>query len=166
MAGSPKKRARKKARELALAQGPGSLPQPETAAPAGTEAPAPCADGANACASPSPGLPALVEDAEFTEIRAAAPAIERPHLENGAAAPLVAELVEPTRTMQRRAMRRKAEAFVDKALEVLAAALDSKDERVRVNAANDILDRAHGKPTPEIDTGDGGLSVVILRFGE
>lgn len=68
--------------------------------------------------------------------------------------------------MQRRAMRRKAEAFVDKALEVLAAALDSKDERIRVNAANDILDRAHGKPTPEIDTGDGGLSVVILRFGE
>lgn len=158
MAGSPKKRARKKARELALAQGPGSLPQPETAAPAGTEAPAPCADGANACASPSPGLPALVEDAEFTET--AAPTIVPE------AAPLIAEPVEPTKTMQRRAMRRKAEAFVDKALEVLAAALDSKDERVRVNAANDILDRAHGKPTPEIDTGDGGLSVVILRFGE
>jgi hypothetical protein len=40
----------------------------------------------------------------------------------------------------------KAREHTDKAVEVLAAALDSKDERVRVTAAEKLLDRGYGKP--------------------
>lgn len=108
-----------------------------------------CADGAAMSASPTPGLPAPIEE----------PAIVPEVLPPGA-------VPEPTRTAARRAMRRKAEQYADEAIEVLAQALKSKDERVRVNAANDILDRAHGKPTPEIDAGDGSMQIVILRFGD
>jgi HEAT repeat protein len=34
----------------------------------------------------------------------------------------------------------------DRAIEVLAAALDSEDERVRITAAEKLLDRGYGKP--------------------
>ncbi len=39
-----------------------------------------------------------------------------------------------------------ARQHTDKAVEVLANALDSKDERVRVVAAEKLLDRGYGKP--------------------
>lgn len=39
-----------------------------------------------------------------------------------------------------------ARQHTDKAIEVLAKALDSKDERVRVTAAEKLLDRGYGKP--------------------
>ncbi len=40
----------------------------------------------------------------------------------------------------------KAREHTDKAVQVLAEALDSKDERVRVTAAEKLLDRGYGKP--------------------
>lgn len=40
----------------------------------------------------------------------------------------------------------KAREHTDKAVQVLADALDSKDERVRVTAAEKLLDRGYGKP--------------------
>ncbi len=40
----------------------------------------------------------------------------------------------------------KAREHTDKAVEVLAKALDSPDERVRVTAAEKLLDRGYGKP--------------------
>lgn len=39
-----------------------------------------------------------------------------------------------------------ARQHTDKAIEVLANALDSHDERVRVTAAEKLLDRGYGKP--------------------
>ena len=40
----------------------------------------------------------------------------------------------------------KAREHTDKALDVLVAALDDADSRVRIAAANAILDRGYGKP--------------------
>ncbi len=40
----------------------------------------------------------------------------------------------------------KAREHTDKALEVLAEALDDEDRRVRVTAAKELLDRGWGKP--------------------
>jgi hypothetical protein len=40
----------------------------------------------------------------------------------------------------------KAREHTDKAIEVLAAGLDSEDERIRLTAAEKLLDRGYGKP--------------------
>lgn len=40
----------------------------------------------------------------------------------------------------------KAREHTDKAVEVLAEALDDEDRRVRIAAANSLLDRGYGKP--------------------
>ena len=40
----------------------------------------------------------------------------------------------------------KAREHTDRAIEVLAEALESQDERVRVTAAEKLLDRGYGKP--------------------
>jgi len=101
-------------------------------------------------ASPPPGLPAPIEE----------PAITPEVLPPGAAQ-------DPTRTLLKRAMRRKAEAFADEAMERLAKAMRNDDDRIGAPAAEKILDRAFGKATPEIDAGDGGgMQIVILRFGD
>jgi hypothetical protein len=127
MAGSPKKRAREKARRLEeTAKDPATLRSP--------------AAGGNPVAT----LPA----------------------------PLTGEILppekdaEPTRTALKRAMRQSAQKYAEAALTVLAEALKSPDQRIRVGAANDILDRAYGKPTPELDADSGGLLVTIMKFGE
>lgn len=106
-------------------------------------------------ASPAPGLPALVTDAEFTETAAAVAPEVLPPVQ-----------AEPTRTTLKRAMRRQAEEFAEEAVKRLVKAMRNDDDRIGAPAAEKILDRAYGKPTPEIDAGDGGLSVVILRFGD
>jgi hypothetical protein len=74
--------------------------------------------------------------------------------------------VDPTRTAMKRAMRRAAQEFAEEALQRLAQAMRNLDDRIAVPAANAILDRAHGKPTSEIEVEAGGLSVVILKFGD
>lgn len=126
MAGSPKKRAREKARRLEETAGR----EPATLSPP-------------AAGSPPAAPPATPLDGE-----------------------ILPPEPEPTRTALKRAMRQSAQKHADAALEVLAQALKSPDERVRVNAANDILDRAYGKPTPELDADSGGLLVTLLKFGE
>lgn len=146
MPGNPKKRARKKARELAEAESRSHSPVDAAEPPARTEEPA-RADGATQSAPPAPALPAPLTG----EVLPPEPA---------------ADDAEPTRTALRRAMRRKAQEYAERALEVLSAAMESKDERISVTAANAILDRAHGKPTPDIEVGEGGLQVVILKFGD
>lgn len=128
MAGSPKKRAREKARELEEL----AAKEPATLCP------------------PAAGI-----------VPQAAPPACKP-LDGEVLPPEV----EPTRTALKRAMRTKAQEHAEAALAILAKALESPDERIRVNAANDILDRAYGKPTPELDADGGGLLVSILRFTE
>lgn len=129
MAGSPKKRARKKARTLE-----------ETAAEPATLCP-PAADSSTQAAPPALLLPAL-----YGEVLPPEPDV--------------------TRTAEKRAMRKVAQKHAERALEILAAAMEHTDPRISVPAANAILDRAHGKPTPELGDGDTGLLVSIIRFGE
>ena len=40
----------------------------------------------------------------------------------------------------------KAREHGDRCIEILAAALDAKDERTRIAAARELLDRGYGKP--------------------
>src|SRR4051812_16618811 len=119
MAGSPKKRAREKARRLeeTAAQAPATLCPP--------------AAGNTPAAPPATTLPVL----------------------HGEVIPPAASAstADPTRTALKRAMRAAAQQHAEKALEVLARAMESPDLRVAASAANDILDRAYGKPTPELD---------------
>lgn len=44
-----------------------------------------------------------------------------------------------------------ARSHTDKAIQTLVAAMDSQDERVRVDAASRILDRGYGKPAQSVD---------------
>jgi hypothetical protein len=55
--------------------------------------------------------------------------------------------------------------YVDPALEVLRAALDSQDESVRARAAKDILDRVLGRPTQTVKhTGADVTGPVEVRL--
>ena len=64
--------------------------------------------------------------------------------------------------------RRKSEVkdlaarFADEAVEVLATLMrESSSEQVRVTAARELLDRAHGKPKAEGGTGGPSLAELI-----
>lgn len=63
-----------------------------------------------------------------------------------------------------RILAQKAQKHTDAALKVLRAALDDEDARVRVAAANALLDRAWGRPAQAVEhSGPDGepLSVSI-----
>ena len=179
MAGSPKKRARKKARELAVATGAGALPQPEPSAPArlgpaddkamGEPGGSPALDtpAAPFVASPPPASAGGTRSPEVETVAGRDPRDAPPAtLPAALLTPEVLPPADPTRTTLKRAMRRKAEQYADEALERLAAAMRNPDDRVGAPAAEKILDRAYGRPTPEIDADGAGLSVVILKFGD
>lgn len=125
MAGSPIKRARKKAR---------------LAAEASAELPP-------VAACPAPPLPQPISG----EILPPA---------------LIEDAADPTRTQLKRAMRRRAEELADEAMERLAQAMRNPDDRIGAPAAREILDRAVGKPTQELEVGAGGVAVTIVRFGD
>lgn len=74
--------------------------------------------------------------------------------------------VDVTRTAEKRAMRAQAQVHAKDAMTVLHAALSSADERLRVQAANDILAWGFGKPAQEIEAGAGAQTITILRFGD
>ena len=130
MAGSPKKRARRLAREEA---------EREAAAQAATNK---SVTAATSDEQAPPSVPVVV----------------------GEILPPVS--TEPTRTALKRAMRARAQEHAEKAIAVLVAALESPDEKVRLDAANKLLDRGFGKPEKEIEAGDGAQMIVIRRFGE
>lgn len=151
MAGSPIKRARKKARTLAEADGAALAP-----------------------AESVPGV-VLLPAPFLAQPERLGPADEKARGESGGSPgnkSLEGEILppepagDPTRTALKRAMRAKAQEYADEALERLAKAMRNPDDRIAVPAANAIMDRAHGKPTGEIEVGEGGLQVVILRFGD
>lgn len=71
--------------------------------------------------------------------------------------------------------RPKAEAHVRNlarqnslgALQCLIALIDSADPRVALMAAKEVLDRAHGKPVPEVSHDDKlGVTVRIVRLAD
>jgi hypothetical protein len=76
--------------------------------------------------------------------------------------PLPAD-VEPTRTALKRAMRARAAEYADEAIKVLAANLKNADQKVAMDAANKLLEWGIGKPTQEIEAGDG-LQIAIVKF--
>lgn len=145
MAGSPKKRARREARKLAGSKSEaGALPLTEDALPALPAAQA-SADSVPRNAPPAPALPAPIP-----EVLPPAPPGD----------------AEPTNTALKRAIRRKAAQYADEAVERLAAAMRNADDRIGAPAAEKLLDRVIGRPTPEIEVGEGGLQVVIIKFGD
>lgn len=70
-----------------------------------------------------------------------------------------------TRTAFKRAMRKKAAEHAERAIAVLALNLESEDEKIRGQAANDIL-KWTGVDKIEGEIGGEGQQVVILRFGD
>lgn len=80
----------------------------------------------------------------------------------------IAEAPEPTRTALKRAMRARAQEHAAEAIAVLVA--NMRNEKLspdkRGDAANKILEWGLGKPTQEIEAGDGAQMIVIRRFGE
>jgi hypothetical protein len=65
-------------------------------------------------------------------------------------------------------LRRKAQAMSGLALETLASIMRSEgQDSVRLAAAREVLDRAHGRPKlGPADAVDGGMSVIIKRFSD
>jgi len=55
------------------------------------------------------------------------------------------------RPKKNRELERTAESYVDDAVKVLASALKDKDAKVRIKAANSLLDRARGKPKQAVE---------------
>lgn len=135
MAGSPKKRAKREAERLIKAA--------ETAQQN--------ADGKTGDnGTPLPFLPAV-----------------RPQdldVKHGEILPPVSD-EQVTRTAFKRAMRKKAAEHAERAIEVLAKNLESEDEKIRGQAANDIL-KWTGVDKIEGEIGGDGQQVVILRFGD
>lgn len=78
------------------------------------------------------------------------------------------DAAELTRTALKRAMRAKAQAHADKAIAVLVQIVDSKKTSLweKRTAANDLLAWGFGKPTTEIEAGEGGQVIIIKRFGD
>lgn len=92
----------------------------------------------------------------------------------GTVAPLKGEILPPkkdedyevTRTAKKRAMRRKAQEYAEKAVEVLAENLKHPDPEIRAKAANDML-KWGGFAAPDLDgVNPEGLQIAIIRFGE
>lgn len=74
--------------------------------------------------------------------------------------------LEITRTALKRAMRKRAADFSEKAIEVLSENLKHADPEIRQKAANDLLKWGFGNPQTDIEVGKEGLSIAILRFGQ
>lgn len=62
-------------------------------------------------------------------------------------------------------IRELARKHTEKSIETLAAALDDEDGRVRIAAANSLLDRAWGRPHQEHEH-SGGVSLILKVGGE
>lgn len=140
MAGSPKKRARREAERQRLAA---ERAQQNASVAGPTDAPLP------------------------TTIQRETPLIQKPQdrdVKHGEILPPIRE-DQVTRTAFKRAMRKKAAEFAERAIEVLAENLHSDDEEVRAKAANDIL-KWTGVDKIEGEIGGEGQTVVVLRFGE
>jgi hypothetical protein len=73
--------------------------------------------------------------------------------------------IEPTRTALKRAMRARAQEYASRAIEVLAANLESTDQKVAMDAANRLLEWGFGKPAQEIEAGEG-LQIAIVKFNQ
>lgn len=137
MAGSPRKRAKREAAERQQNMAAGIA---EMSAPSQGSEPE----------SPTPNLPA--------------PAVT----------PLQGEVLppegapEPTRTALKRAMRAKAQEHADTAIAVLVANMNDPNIKAseRADAANKLLEWGYGKPGVDLSDGEGGLLVLIKRFGE
>jgi len=81
--------------------------------------------------------------------------------------PIKQDELEITRTALKRAMRKRAADFAERAIEVLSKNLDSEDPEVASKAANDLLKWGFGNPATDIEMSkEGGLSIAILRFND
>ncbi len=63
-------------------------------------------------------------------------------------------------------VRDAARAMTTDAMNVLKAALSSDDERIRIAAANAILDRGYGKPGQSVESDDGDETLDQLSNEE
>lgn len=64
-----------------------------------------------------------------------------------------------------REMKERAAFYGDKALEKIVSLIDSQDERVSLEAAKSLLDRAYGKPAQQqIVAGDEEGGPIELRI--
>lgn len=65
-------------------------------------------------------------------------------------------------------LRRKAQALSGLALETLAKIMRSEgQDSVRLAAAREVLDRAHGRPKlGEPEAGPEGMTVIVKRFSD
>jgi len=65
-------------------------------------------------------------------------------------------------------LRRKAQALSGLALETLAAIMKSEgQDSVRLAAAREVLDRAHGRPKlGESEAASEGMTVIVKRFSD
>ena len=77
----------------------------------------------------------------------------------------------PARTQSRTPearLRRKAQALSGLALETLAKIMRSEgQDSVRLAAAREVLDRAHGRPKlGEPEAAPGGMTVIVKRFSD
>ena len=62
-----------------------------------------------------------------------------------------------TKAQEKRELREAARQFTDDALKTLAAICnEGQSEAARVSAACALLDRGHGKPTQQVETGSPG----------
>ena len=138
MAGSPKKRARREAERLRQAE-----------------------------LKSGPAQPAVVSDG-LPNNGAAARALPAPIALKGEVLPPLPKGDDPdfTRTALKRAMRKRAQDFSEKAILRLSEALDSNDPKTRLQAANDLLAWGFGKPATEIEAGEGGIAITILRLAD
>jgi hypothetical protein len=65
-------------------------------------------------------------------------------------------------------LRRKAQALSALALDTLAIIMRSEgQDSVRLAAAREVLDRAHGRPKlGEPEVASGGMTVIVKRFSD
>jgi hypothetical protein len=63
-------------------------------------------------------------------------------------------------------MRESAQTYAGKALDTLAELLDSDNQRVRVQAATAILDRAYGKPATNASEGPSVKPLSQMSYAE
>lgn len=89
--------------------------------------------------------------------------------------PLKGEILPPlkaaddadfTRTALKRAMRKRAQEYSELAIAALAEALENGDPKTKLQAANDLLAWGFGKPATEIEAGEGGIAITILRLAD
>lgn len=70
-----------------------------------------------------------------------------------------------THTALKRAMRKRAGEHAEAAIAVLVENLTNKDPKVAMDAANKLLEWGLGKPTQEIEAGEG-LQIAIVKFNQ